>query len=119
MTTAKRKRKHISKINLATSTDIPTDFDFNEEFKAAFSLMENTNEHIFITGKAGTGKSTLLQYFRLHTEKKIVVLAPTGVAAIKVHGQTIHSFFHLPPRFIKKEHVKRRRSSGDTILNYQ
>ncbi|MBI5078560.1 AAA family ATPase, partial [Candidatus Saganbacteria bacterium] len=51
----------------------------------------------FITGKAGTGKSTLLQYFRENTNKKIVVLAPTGVAAINVRGETIHSFFRYKP----------------------
>lgn len=55
--------------------------------------MENTSKNLFITGKAGTGKSTLLTYFRQHTKKKVVVLAPTGVAALNVQGQTIHSFF--------------------------
>lgn len=98
-----------TKITLQTDTLIPEDFDFNDEFKAAFDLMEHTSRHVFITGKAGTGKSTLLQYFKLNTKKKIAVLAPTGVAAIKVHGQTIHSFFNLPPRFIQKSHIKRLR----------
>lgn len=55
--------------------------------------MENSSQNLFITGKAGTGKSTLLTYFRRHTKKKVVVLAPTGVAALNVQGQTIHSFF--------------------------
>lgn len=55
--------------------------------------MENTSKNLFITGKAGTGKSTLLTYFRRHTKKKVVILAPTGVAALNVQGQTIHSFF--------------------------
>jgi len=71
--------------------------DFNEEFAAAFNLIENTRQHILVTGKAGTGKSTLLQYFRHRTEKKIAVLAPTGVAAINIKGQTIHSFFMFRP----------------------
>ncbi|MBL7072172.1 MAG: AAA family ATPase [Candidatus Omnitrophica bacterium] len=90
-----------------TKTELPTDFEFNDEFRAAFELLENSREHIFITGKAGTGKSTLLEYFRMNTRKNIVVLAPTGVAAIKVHGQTIHSFFRFPPRFILRDHIKR------------
>ena len=60
-------------------------------------MLENTSRSVFITGKAGTGKSTLLQYFREHTKKKIVVLAPTGVAAINVNGETIHSFFGFKP----------------------
>lgn len=71
--------------------------DFNAEFARAFDLLENTRTHIFITGKAGTGKSTLLEYFRDHTTKNVVVLAPTGVAAVNVKGQTIHSFFRFKP----------------------
>ena len=50
---------------------------------------------MYITGKAGTGKSTLLQYFRQKTSKNVAVLAPTGVAAINIKGQTIHSFFNF------------------------
>ena len=68
------------------------DFIFDEQFSAAYDLLENNPSPVFVTGKAGTGKSTLLQYFREHTSKNIVVLAPTGVAAVNVRGQTIHSF---------------------------
>ncbi len=71
--------------------------DLNEKFLAALHLMENTRENIFLTGQAGTGKSTLLEYFRSQTKKNIVVLAPTGVAAVNVKGQTIHSFFGFKP----------------------
>jgi len=71
--------------------------DLNPSFQKACSLLEDTNEHVFITGRAGTGKSTLLSYFREKTKKKVVVLAPTGVAALNVHGQTIHSFFKFKP----------------------
>ncbi|MFA4888211.1 MAG: AAA family ATPase, partial [Candidatus Omnitrophota bacterium] len=71
--------------------------ELNEQFVEALEAMENTSKHIFITGKAGTGKSTLLDYFRSVTRKKIVVLAPTGVAALNVRGQTIHSFFGFKP----------------------
>jgi len=92
---------------IETKTALPPDFEFSDEFREAFELLENSREHIFVTGKAGTGKSTLLEYFRLNTRKNIVVLAPTGVAAIKVHGQTIHSFFAFPPRFIQRDHIKR------------
>jgi ATP-dependent DNA helicase PIF1 len=66
---------------------------FNPAINDTLDLMENTSQNLFLTGKAGTGKSTLLTYFRQHTKKKIVVLAPTGVAALNVQGQTIHSFF--------------------------
>lgn len=71
--------------------------DMSADFKKAFDVMEDSSKHVFITGRAGTGKSTLLSYFRDHTEKKIVVLAPTGVAAVNVKGQTIHSFFGFKP----------------------
>ena len=71
--------------------------ELNPEFQKALKIMEESGESVFITGRAGTGKSTLLQYFRDHTRKKIAVLAPTGVAAINVRGQTIHSFFRFRP----------------------
>lgn len=59
--------------------------------------MEQANRHLFITGRAGTGKSTLLDHFRKNTTRRVVVLAPTGVAALNVSGQTIHSFFGFKP----------------------
>ncbi len=71
--------------------------ELNPEFRRALDIMENTSQHVFITGKAGTGKSTLLEYFRQQTHKKAAVLAPTGVAALNVRGQTVHSFFGFRP----------------------
>jgi hypothetical protein len=68
--------------------------------------MENSDRHVFITGKAGTGKSTLLDYFRQTTDKEVVVLAPTGVAALNIQGQTIHSFFNFKPN-ITPEKVRK------------
>lgn len=68
----------------------------NAEFGATLSLIEKTNRSIFLTGKAGTGKSTFLRYITATTEKKFVVLAPTGIAAVNVGGQTMHSFFKIP-----------------------
>lgn len=76
------------------------------EQQKLFEHMEDTKNHIFITGKAGTGKSVLLQYFKLNSAKQLAVVAPTGVAALNVGGQTIHSFFKLPPQFITKETLK-------------
>ena len=78
------------------AADTPA-IDLNPQFKRALEVMEESNRHVFITGRAGTGKSTLLQYFREHTSKKVVILAPTGVAAVNVGGQTIHSFFGFKP----------------------
>ncbi len=66
-------------------------------FKLALELMENTDKNLFITGKAGTGKSTLLQHFRNESDRNVVVLSPTGVSALNVLGQTIHSFFGFKP----------------------
>ena len=66
------------------------------EFDLAFELIENTSRNLFLTGKAGTGKTTFLKYVVQHSKKKIVVTAPTGVAAINAGGVTIHSMFGLP-----------------------
>jgi ATP-dependent DNA helicase PIF1 len=86
------------------------EIDLNPKFKQALSLMEETNQNLFITGKAGTGKSTLLDYFCRHTQKKPVVLAPTGVAALNVKGHTIHRFFNfyidVTPLKIRKKEIK-------------
>lgn len=70
----------------------------NTHFKRVLEAMEQTNECLFITGKAGTGKSTLLRHFVATTKKECIVLAPTGIAAINAGGSTIHSFFRLPFR---------------------
>lgn len=58
--------------------------DLNPTFQKALSLLMESSSHVFITGKAGTGKSTFLEYFRAQSQKKVVVLAPTGVAALNV-----------------------------------
>jgi len=71
--------------------------EVNSEFKKAFDLIENQNKNVFITGKAGTGKSTFLSYFKQKTKKKTVFLAPTGVSALNIGGETIHSFFGFSP----------------------
>ncbi len=74
----------------------PIDFDLTSEKEEVLEILENTNQNIFLTGRAGTGKSNFLKYFRATTKKSIVVLAFTGVAALNVQGQTIHSFFKFP-----------------------
>lgn len=75
------------------------------EQAAVFAAIERTSEHVFITGRAGTGKSTLLNYLNWHTEKQIAVCAPTGVAALNVGGQTIHSLFRLPIGLIAEQAI--------------
>ena len=79
------------------------------------AVMEDSNRHVFITGKAGTGKSTLLEHFRSVTRKRIAVLAPTGVAALNVGGQTLHSFCRFKPD-VTSDSVKRFRSGEDADL---
>ena len=92
--------------------------ELNDQFKQALDIMEHTSKNVFITGRAGTGKSTLLEYFRNTTKKKVVVLAPTGVAALNIKGQTIHSFFRFKPCIIP-DRVKKLRSSNDNESVYR
>ena len=67
--------------------------ELSNEQKVIFNLMENTNKNLFITGKAGTGKSFLLKFFKENTNKRVLYTAPTGMAAINIEGVTIHSAF--------------------------
>ncbi len=106
-----------------TKTDAPK-IDLNEQFTKAIDLLENSGENMFITGKAGTGKSTLLSYFIENTKRECAVLAPTGVAALNVGGETIHSFFGFKPNVTiesaykkaKKETKKQLYTKVQTII---
>ena len=80
------------------------------EFLRAVEFARNDEGHLFVTGRAGTGKSTLLRALRDHIEDEAVVLAPTGLAAVNVGGQTIHSFFGFPPRLIGPDDIRRSRN---------
>jgi ATP-dependent DNA helicase PIF1 len=73
-----------------------TELTLSAEQQAVYDAIETTNNHIFVTGRAGTGKSTLLSHLSWRTSKQVVICAPTGVAALNVGGQTIHSLFRLP-----------------------
>ncbi|MBQ2060933.1 MAG: AAA family ATPase, partial [Prevotella sp.] len=73
----------------------PIDLD-NPQLQNALQIVNYTRQSLFITGKAGTGKSTLLRHIAATTKKKHVILAPTGIAAINAGGATLHSFFKLP-----------------------
>ena len=68
----------------------------NNELKLAWDFVNNTNRNIFLTGKAGTGKTTFLHRLKMQSKKRMVIVAPTGVAAINAKGVTVHSFFQLP-----------------------
>lgn len=80
------------------------------EFQAAFDFVREADGHLFVTGRAGTGKSTLLRALRDQLAADLVVVAPTGLAAINVGGQTIHSFFGFPPRLLQGNDIKRSRN---------
>jgi ATP-dependent exoDNAse (exonuclease V) alpha subunit len=82
------KKLNTEQTNLST-------IELGEEQRQIFEVLNTTMQSAYITGKAGTGKSVLLQYFVANTAKNAVVVAPTGVAALNVSGQTIHSFFRL------------------------
>src|ERR1700744_6055130 len=68
----------------------------NSIFQKAVAFVKDTEENLFLTGKAGTGKTTFLKYIRTQTRKQSAIVAPTGVAAINAGGETIHSFLQLP-----------------------
>jgi ATP-dependent exoDNAse (exonuclease V) alpha subunit len=89
----------------------PTAIKKTKEFSAILQQIEHSTDSFFITGRAGTGKTTLLQLLKASTEKNIVVLAPTGVAAVNIGGSTIHSFFRFPLHFLREEDVRVFRDS--------
>lgn len=103
---------------------VPDNIDLNnDEFQHVWNLIKNTHRSVFMTGKAGTGKSTFLRYICANTKKTHVVLAPTGIAAVNVGGQTLHSFFKIPfkpllpddPEFSPRRIRKTLRYSAEKI----
>lgn len=95
------------------------EYQSNPQLELAFDYVSNTNKNIFLTGKAGTGKTTFLQNLRRQAVKRMAVVAPTGVAAINAGGMTIHSLFQLPfglflPEYAR-EAARQRRFSRDKI----
>ncbi len=76
--------------------ELPTGYENDKTAKRLFNLIENSDKSIFLTGKAGTGKSTFIHYFTKQTDKSVLLVAFTGIAAINIGGQTIHSFFRFP-----------------------
>jgi ATP-dependent DNA helicase PIF1 len=86
-----------------------TQLTLSSEQQAVFDAIETTRDHIFVTGRAGTGKSTLLNHLAWNTSKQVVICAPTGVAALNVGGQTIHSLFRLPIGVIADHEIEQSR----------
>ena len=93
------------------------ELEITPDYQLALDAVERGDPYIFISGKAGTGKTTLISHLRKTIAGNVVVLAPTGVAALQVRGVTIHSFFRLPPRLIfPEEDIKPLRSSRERQL---
>jgi ATP-dependent exoDNAse (exonuclease V) alpha subunit len=88
---------------MTNSIKFTKNLSWNTQAKEALRIMNETTENLFLTGRAGTGKSTLLNEFKRNTKKRIAVLAPTGVAAVNVSGQTIHSFCGFKPDITLKK----------------
>ncbi len=89
---------------------LPNELKETEDFAEVLRFLEEGEGHLFVTGRAGTGKSTLLRLVKETLQEDAVVVAPTGLAAVNVGGQTIHSFFGFPPRLIAPEDIRRSRN---------
>ena len=106
----------------STEIALPPDGDFTwpegviptDEYRLAIAHVREGDGNLFVTGRAGTGKSTLLRALRNGIEHELAVVAPTGLAAVNVGGQTIHSFFSLPPRLLRPDDI--RRSRNGTVM---
>ena len=114
-------RRRPKKISLPDSPAESAEIEINPEFARALERMRSGKGNLFITGKAGTGKSTLLEYFRAHAEQEPVILAPTGVAALNVRGQTVHRFFQfridVTPSKVRESRKRPRNASLYGNLN--
>jgi ATP-dependent DNA helicase PIF1 len=94
----------------STASGWPAGVEATHEYLSAYEYLREGERHLFVTGRAGTGKSTLLRCLKDLVTDETVVVAPTGLAAVNVGGQTIHSFFGLPPRLIRGDDIRRARN---------
>ena len=98
----------------ATSQLLPSDYTLDDAAHRAYEALLDNNPIVFLTGRAGTGKTTFIEYVRQNFKRNSIVLAPTGVAALNVGGQTIHSFFKFPPRLFDPSEINDR---SDTLVD--
>lgn len=101
------------RIAMNVSSIRPRDIEVIDEYRQVQQWLNEGISTILVTGGAGTGKSVLIQYLRNVIQKRVEVLAPTGVAALNVGGQTIHSFFHLPPRLVSPSDIHHIERNAD------
>lgn len=105
---AQAEKPHkVSALRVTATKNPLDDIEVTQEYILIQKLIESDCPVVFVTGKAGTGKSTLIYYLRLILNKRLVVVAPTGVAALQAKGVTIHSFFQFPPKIIDADDIKR------------
>ncbi|MBD0260121.1 MAG: AAA family ATPase [Cytophagales bacterium] len=114
-----KETRHEQKGGEETVEEKTGDAVLTGEFKEILRILNSTPHSIFISGKAGTGKSYLLQYFTERTAKQFVVLAPTGIAALNVKGQTIHSFFRFPGGIIHADALQPDPARRDLFQNLE
>lgn len=93
---------------------LPSNYTLEGAAKQAYQALVDNNPLVFLTGRAGTGKTTFIEYVRQNLERNSIVLAPTGVAALNVGGQTIHSLFKFPPRLFDPSDINDR---SDTLID--
>jgi len=95
--------------------------EITSELQAVINFL-NSGKNAFITGRAGTGKSTLIKHWMYQTNKQVILLAPTALAAGNINGSTIHSFFGFPPRLVQPTEInlwksaKRRQAVKEVLL---
>lgn len=92
---------------------LPAGYTLSQEAAAAFDALQNNLPLVFLTGRAGTGKSTFIEYLKAKLGRNSITLAPTGIAALNIGGQTVHSFFKFPPRLFNNDEIKERH---DTLI---
>lgn len=102
----------IEETNEPAPSDWPDGVTPTAEYRAAIDYLRDDQGHLFVTGRAGTGKSTLLRALRDLITDEMAVLAPTGLAAVNAGGQTIHSFFGIPPRLVRPDDIRRSRNGA-------
>ncbi len=99
---------------------VSMNFQNNSQLQLAHDFVQFTGRNVFLTGKAGTGKTTFLHYLKKHSSKRMVVVAPTGVAAINAGGVTIHSFFQISfgPQIPEYLHARQKDENGKGVKRF-
>lgn len=117
LTRTEMERIDLVKRIAALSAPVAVELVINEEWQTVLDELQHGTGHVFITGGAGVGKSTLVEHFLKICDRRVAVLAPTGVAALRVNGQTIHSFFRFGAHALEKDDI--RMANGKDLYKYE